>query len=149
MNPEPGARSAASSSDSFIQDLRAHLALCQEVMTLVVQENQALSSLESYSSFAFYQSRKNLLPRLEESLMALRKWRHRWQQAGPGERADGSDVQVLFQSVQSLLMKVLLLDRENQQALLRRGLVPARQLPATSVQQPHCVADAYRRHSRS
>jgi hypothetical protein len=48
-----------------------------------------------------------------------------------------------------LLMKVLLLDRDNQQALLRHGLVPARQLPSSAVQQPHCVADAYRRHSRS
>lgn len=133
----------------FVQDLRAHLMVCEEIMNLAVRENQALSNPPGYSSFEFYQSRKNLLPRLEESLMALREWRHRWQQAGPGERAGGSDVKALFQSVQSLLMKVLLLDRENQQALLRQGLVPARQLPSSAVQQPHCVADLYRRHARS
>jgi len=45
--------------------------------------------------------------------------------------------------------QVLLLDRENQQALLRRGLLPARHLPAAAVQRPHCVADAYRRHTRA
>jgi hypothetical protein len=133
----------------FEQDLRAHLALCEKVMDLAVRENQALSNPSSYSPFEFYHHRKNLLPRLEESLMALRKWRYRWQQAGQAERADGSDVKALFQSVQSLLMKVLLLDRENQQALLRHGLVPARQLPSSAVQQPHCVADVYRRHARS
>ena len=138
----------ANSHTPFAQDLRRHLVLCQEVMDLVVRENQALSSTAGYSPFDFYQQRKNLLPRLEESLMALRKWRHCWQQASPAERAGDSDTKALFQSVQSLLMKVLLLDRENQQALLRHGLVPARQLPPSAVQQPHCVADLYRRHSR-
>jgi hypothetical protein len=132
----------------FAEDLRAHLVLCEEVRALAVRENQALTVGDGYAPFDFYQSRKNLLPRLEESLMALREWRHRWQQAGPAEIAGGPDLKGLFQSVQSLLMKVLLLDRENQQALLRRGLVPAQQLPSRAGQQPHCVADVYRRHSR-
>jgi hypothetical protein len=135
--------------NGFAQDLRAHLGVCEEIMNLAARENQALSNPSGYSPFEFYQNRKNLLPRLDQSLMALRKWRHRWQQAGPAERAGGSDVKALFQSVQSLLMKVLLLDRENQQALLRHGLVPAPQLPCSAVQQPHCVADLYRRHARS
>jgi len=134
--------------DGLLQDLRAHLALCQEVMSLAVTENKALSSAHGYVSFEFYKKRKNLLPRLEESLMALRKWRIRSQEAGSGERAGCSDAKALFQAVQGLLMKVLLLDRENQQALLRHGLVPARQLPSTAAQQSHCVADVYRRHSR-
>jgi len=133
----------------FERDLRAHLALCEKVMDLAVRENQALSNPSSYSPFEFYHHRKNLLPRLEESLMALRKWRNRWQQASPAERAGCSEVKALFQSVQTLLMKVLLLDRENQQALLRHGLLPAQHFPSRAVQQPHCVADIYRRHSRS
>jgi hypothetical protein len=134
---------------ALAQDLRAHLALCEEVMSLTAHENQALGRESGYGSFEFYQQRKNLLPRLEESLMALRKWRNRWQQASPAERAGCSEVKALFQSVQTLLMKVLLLDRENQQALLRHGLLPAQHFPSRAVQQPHCVADIYRRHSRS
>lgn len=133
----------------FAQDLRTQLELCQEAMTLAMSESQALAGQSNYEPFKFYQTRKNLLPRLEQSLMALRKWRDRWQQADPAERASCSEVQALFQSVQSLLMKVLLLDRENQQALLRRGLLPPRQLPPSAAQQPHFVADAYRRHSRA
>ncbi|HLH53407.1 MAG TPA: hypothetical protein VKY92_07310 [Verrucomicrobiae bacterium] len=139
----------AEARTEFARDLEAYQRLCEEVMALTTRENQALTADCGYAPFEFYQNRKNLLPRLEESLMALRKWRHRWQQASPAERADCPDVKALFQSVQSLLMKVLLLDRENQQALLRHGLVPARQLPSTAVQQPHCVADVYRRHARS
>lgn len=140
---------SASFEEALARDLRAHLALCEEAMGLTARENQALSREAGYSAFEFYQQRKNLLPRLEESLMALRKWRNHWQQASSGERAGCSEVKALFQSVQTLLMKVLLLDRENQQALLRRGLLPAQHLPSRAVQQPHCVADLYRRHSRS
>jgi len=40
-----------------------------------------------------------------------------------------------------------LLDRENQQAMLRRGLVPTRHLPAAAVQQPNYVASLYQRNS--
>jgi hypothetical protein len=136
-------------ADGLVQDLQTHLGLCQDVMNLAMRENQELSGASGYLPFEFYQQRKNLLPRLEQSLMALRKWRDRWQRADPAERAGCSEVKALFQSVQSLLMKVLLLDRENQQALLRHGLLPARHLPSSAVQQPHCVADVYRRHSRS
>jgi hypothetical protein len=44
-------------------------------------------------------------------------------------------------------MKILLLDRENQQAMLRRGLVPARHLPPPAAQRPHFVAGLYQRHA--
>lgn len=131
------------------EQLKAHYALCLEAMALTTRENQALGRVSGYDSFEFYQSRKNLLPRLQESLMALRKWRTRWQQANPGERANCADAQALLSSVQSLLMKVLLLDRDNQQSLLRKGLLPPQQLPEVASQQPHCVVDAYRRHSRA
>lgn len=140
---------SASLEPDFAKDLRAHLALCEEAMALTVGENQALGNQSGYSPFEFYHKRKDLLPRLEESLIALRKWRNQWQQASSAERDGCSEVKALFQSVQTLLMKVLLLDRENQQALLRHGLMPAQHLPFRIAQQPHCVADAYRRHSRS
>jgi hypothetical protein len=129
-------------------DLHAFLDLTQEVLDLTSRENQLLSSTEEYDPSEFSSRRKILMPRLEESLIALRGWRHRWQQLGPAERAGGGEVPMLFQATQGLLMKVLLLDRENQQALLRRGLVPARHLPAAGVRQPHCVADIYQRNAR-
>lgn len=129
-------------------DLRAHLGLCQKAMDLAVRENQALSSPAGYKAFDFDQERKDLLPRLEKSLMCLRKWRQSWQTTSPAARSGCSEVKFLFQAVQDLLMKVLLLDRENQQGLLRLGLLPARHLPATAGQQPHCVADLYRRYAR-
>jgi hypothetical protein len=135
----------------MITDLRAYLTLCDEALVLTTRENQALAAGGEYHPFEYFQLRTSLLPRLENALVQLRKWREIWLRFSPAERATCSEVKVLFQSVQSLLMKLLLLDRENQQALLRRGLVPSRHLAtaAVQVQQPSYVANVYKRHISS
>jgi hypothetical protein len=38
------------------------------------------------------------------------------------------------------------LDRENEQLLLRRGLIPPKHLPPVQRQRPHYVAGLYQRH---
>jgi hypothetical protein len=128
------------------QHLRGHLALCEEVLALTGRENQALAVGE-YEPFEFYQGRKALLSRLDDALNLLRTWRQAWQRLDPAERARYSEVKTLLQTVQDSLVKTLVLDRENQQALLRRGLVPARHVPSFAGQQPHYAAKVYRRHA--
>ena len=118
-------------------------------MDLTHRENRSLMGCEGYDPASFIRQRKDLLPRLEESLMSLSTWRKRWQESGPGGRTGAEVVSSVSQSVQVLLARILQLDRENQQALMRRGMLPAQHLPAAAVQRPHCVADAYRRHARA
>src|ERR1043166_7017794 len=129
-------------------DLRNLLALCDEALGITTREGQSLANSDGYHGFEYYQQRKTLLPRLEASLMLLRRWRQLWQDLNSSERARCPEVTSLFQVIQGLLMKILLLDRENQQALLRHGLRPPRHLPSPATQRPHCVADVYRRHLR-
>ncbi|HWD93812.1 MAG TPA: hypothetical protein VG938_15840 [Verrucomicrobiae bacterium] len=130
----------------MMTDLRAYLGICDDAFALATRENQALTGAGEYQSFDFFQRRRGLLPRLENALVQIRKWREIWLRVPPEERASCSEVKELFQSVQGLLMKLLLLDRENQQALLRRGLVPPRHLATAAVQQPNHVANVYKRH---
>jgi hypothetical protein len=137
MNP-PVATEYAS---NLALDLQAFRTLCEEALALVTRESQALLN-QNYKPGDFNQGRKHLLPELELVLVRLQKQRLNRRQTIQSE-----EITKLFQTIQSLLMKVLLLDRENQQALLRRGLVPARHLPSVAAQQPHYVADLYRRNS--
>jgi len=130
----------------MIEDLEAHYRVCEEILELTRRENQALRDPDQPSTFESYQARKRLLPRLNESLEALRRQRASWQQLSPAERAAQRDVAALMRRNQDLIMKVLVLDRENEQCLLRRGLVPPRHLPSASRQRPHFVADLYRRN---
>jgi len=130
----------------LVRDLRTHQELCQQALTMMLSEGQALSGPDKYEAFTFCQRRKDLLTAIEASLNNLRRWRQLWQQVSLDERAGLPDVSQLFQTIQGFMMRILLLDRENQQAMLRRGLVPAQHLPAVASQQSHFVAGVYRRH---
>jgi hypothetical protein len=131
----------------LIFELRTYLDLCEEFLVLAVRENQALSGQAVYQPFEFHQKRQSLLPNLEAVSGRLRDLRMVWQQASPSERERCQEAKPLFQNIQSLLMKLLVLDRENQQAMLRRGLVPLKHLPAVAVQKPHYVASLYQRNT--
>jgi hypothetical protein len=126
-------------------DLQARLALCQEVLAVIEREGQALRRADQPSLFEFHQLRKNLLPRLNQSLDTLRRHRVNWQKFSPDERARHPEIGMLLRQNQDLTMKIIVLDRENEQSLLRRGLVPARELPSVNRQRPHFVAELYRR----
>ena len=128
-------------------DLRSFLSLCEEALTLGTCENQSLADNTNYRPQEFLHRRKSLLSGLDAALMSLKKQRVAWQQFDQADRQHSDEIKSLFQTVQGVLMKLLLLDRENQQALLRRGLVPTQHLPAAAAQHPNFVTSLYRRHS--
>ncbi|HYG23429.1 MAG TPA: hypothetical protein VEH04_11650 [Verrucomicrobiae bacterium] len=127
--------------------LRDHQLLCDEILTLVTRESQALADSGEYQPFEFYQGRKALLSRLDQSLNLLRTWRQAWQRLDSRERAQYSEVKALLQTAQDALVRILQLDRENQQALLRRGLLPPQHVSNFAGQSPHYAAQLYRRHA--
>jgi hypothetical protein len=131
---------------AIAQDLRKHLRLGEELLAIVSRENEALRAVGEFPTYEFHQQRKNLLARLDRSLNALRTHRARWLRWAPEERAGCPEISALLRSNQEMIMKIVVRDRENEQALLRRGLVPPRHLPPVQRQQPHYVADLYRRH---
>ena len=128
-------------------ELRLHLELCQEFLALFTEENQVLRSPQAWQPADFHEQRKRLLPRLESVLIKLRSCRQVWQQMPESERERCGEIKHLFQDIQNLLPRLLLLDRENQQEMLRRGLIPANQVPPAASQRPNYVANIYRRHA--
>jgi flagellar biosynthesis/type III secretory pathway chaperone len=133
----------------IIEDLKKHFTLCEELLQTIEREGQTLRRSDKPSLFEFCQLRKNLLPRLNRSLDTLRSHRVRWQKFSLDERARHPEIGMLLRQNQDLTMKIILLDRENEQSLLRRGLVPARELPSVNRQRPHFVAELYRRQGAS
>lgn len=129
--------------------LQAHLGLAREVLALVEREGQTLRSTEAQTPFESYPAKKALLARLEESVAKLKEIRSEWTRLDARTRGANPDVHQLIRQNQDLTMKIIVLDRENEQALLRRGLVPPREIPSANRQRPHFVADLYRRQTRS
>jgi hypothetical protein len=128
-------------------DLRAFSRVCEEVLSLARQEHQALSSPGAYEYREFHQRRTELLPDIESLLRKFRGHRAAWRQLPQAQRDGFEELKRLFQNIQNLLMRVIVLDRENQQAMLRRGMVPVQHIPEAAARQPHYVADLYRRNS--
>lgn len=130
-----------------LADLRAHQSLCRDLLSLVERESQWLRSGQSETSFDATASRKALLPQLNGIVGSLRLHREAWQKLTSAERAAQPEVTFLLRQVQDLIMRVILLDRENEQGLLRRGLIPPREIPPAQQQRPHFVAGLYQRHA--
>jgi hypothetical protein len=74
--------------------------------------------------------RKNFLAELTDSLDKIRECRMAWLRRDPSARHSSPETTELLRATQNLIMRILMLDRENEQALLRKGLIPAR--PATT-----------------
>ena len=129
----------------IVTDLRESAALYREILSLVEREAQALGRSGSPPSTDITEARTSLLPRLNKSLTRLRQHRMTWQRLDPAERARQPETGSLLRQNQDLIMKILVLDRENEQALLRRGMFAPQQLPSVNQQRPHYVADLYRR----
>jgi len=129
----------------IVESLNEHFGVCQELLQVAEEEGQTLRRPGQPSLSVFYQRKKDLLPRFNQSLDGLRKHRVSWQRLSLDERARWPEVSRLLRKNQDLTMKIIVLDRENEQALLRRGLVPPRELPSVNRQRPHFVADLYRR----
>lgn len=131
----------------LIRELKAYLALCDEALALTVLEGQLLAQETGYQSAEFQAKRKRLIPELQDISEKLRNSRMVWLQVSAQEREQCQEVKLLFQRIQCSLMRLLQLDRENQQAMLKRGLVPVRHIPPPAAQRPNYVANIYQRNS--
>ena len=121
----------------MLTDLRAHQVICRELLALAERESQALRQSQNAVLHEIYQTKK--------SFEKVRRHRIFWQGLPAAERSAQPEISFLVRQVQDLIMRVILLDRENEQGLLRRGLIPAREIPAAAVQRPNFVANLYRR----
>jgi hypothetical protein len=127
------------------KDLQEHLRISEDILKIVEQENIKLRDASSAVNFESMVQKKAILPELEESLARLKQQRAEWLREPAEERAKRPEIAGLLRQNQDVIMKIIVLDRENEQALLRKGLVPPRHLPSPAKQKPHYVADLYRR----
>jgi hypothetical protein len=99
--------------------IRNHIALCDEVMALIMEENRILRSTGAAPQEDFLARKRSLLPRLDKSVEQLRIIRE-----GGTKLSDGARRQV--ETAQNKLMKIFMIDRENEQLLLKATMPVAR-----------------------
>ncbi|SVE50508.1 uncharacterized protein METZ01_LOCUS503362, partial [marine metagenome] len=92
----------------------------------------------------FFKNRNGMLERINDAQQKLFSQKAAWQQLTPEERAAQPEIAGLIQKNLDLIMKVVLLDRENEKLLLQNKLVPASHLPPAGRQNPNLVAQRYK-----
>lgn len=135
-------------AENMQRDLQNYTALCDEMLALVAHENRTLQKQESPVPGAHDERRKELLARLNQSLAALRVQREAWQLLPAARRSEHPEILRMIGTAQQLAMKLIVLNRENEQALLLRGFVPARHLSTMPRSRPSYAAGAYQNHQR-
>lgn len=129
----------------IVEVLKENLSLYQGLFEIIEAERDELRETAGKPLVRQYSTKKAMLGRLVQSLDSLAASRARWQEAAGSERARHPEVNALIRQNQDLLMKIIVLDRENEQTLLRQGRLATRDLPSANRQRPNFVAELYRR----
>ena len=130
--------------ESFVDELKQYFEVCDEINKVVRRENQALRSADPKTVYEFQQSRKELLERLTGVQMRLGVLKTSWLRVPANTRAQRPDIGALIRQTLDLIMKTIVLDRENEQLLLRHRMVPTKHIPPAGRQNPHIVAKMYK-----
>ena len=133
---------------ALLRELREFQALCNEVSGRLSGESSSLVGTSNAPLLPLAPKRE-LLQRLSDRLLRLRAAREEWLLLPMAERVRYPEVTRLLRDLQDQLLKLVVLDRENEGHLLRRGLVPPAHLPSPHRQRPHFVTSLYQRNHPS
>ena len=101
---------------SVVEAVFAHSALCEEVYTFLLEENRVLRGSGRLMQQGILDKKKMLLGALEESLGRVKA------AARAGKVAKTPALRAASLKAQRILLKSMLLDKENEQLLLKHAL---------------------------
>lgn len=136
-------------ADSIAALIQNHLDICTQLLALAQQEAETLKTASALPNPAIQTERRALLNRLISGLSMISQKQGLWRQLCNERRELKAQMNQLIQTTLDTIMRVLVLDRENEQALLRRGLLPAHSLPPVEQSRPNYVSRLYQNHAQA
>ena len=135
----------------IIKDVERHNDICRQLLDIVQQENRWLSSLKADTSqiAALQKSKASLSKSLAEVVAKIQGHRAALQDASKNnpDAPKHKEIQLAIQSATDLIMKIVMLDRENEKLMLQHGMAPPDRLPSSRQNNPSAVGGLYQRHS--
>jgi len=131
--------SGMASDSSHADVLRAHVAICEQLHELFLEESRLLRTTQQPPPEELLARKREFLPQLDASLEQLK----RINAASPRFTAQE---EALVQEGRRSLLKLLMLDRENERLLLRAAM-PAPVKAAFAPVAPGRIARLYGRHT--
>jgi len=142
--PHPEACASPDALSALASELQAHITLCGEIFAVVQQEHQKLKTSAVDDLAALQAGRQGMLERLNTAQEGIQAHKEAWTRLQPAERQQRPNIANLLKQSTDLIMKIVSLDRENEQLMLRNKLVPPSHLPPVQRQNPNLVAKMYK-----
>lgn len=119
--------------------LREHTEVCEEIYELMLDENRLLKSVGGHPDERILKRKRALLAALTPALAQLRE-------AGAKREGVSPEVRGKMEKAQQTILKALLLDRENEQLLLKSPLStrPANAAPRPAAAQLQRAYEKFR-----
>ena len=142
--PHPEADASPDTLTALARVLQAHNSLCGEILSVIQQEHQKLKTSAVDDLAALQAGRQGMLERLNAAQEGILAHKEEWMRLQLEERQQRPDIANLLKQSTDLIMKIVSLDRENEQLMLRNKLVPPSHLPPAQRQNPNLVARMYK-----
>ena len=94
------------------------------------------------------EARQKLIPLLDRVTEKMKQHRQIWESLSYEERATRPDVNELIVEALNTIMKIIKLDRANEEILLKNGSIPIKEIPPSMRQKPGQVVNIYKQHSK-
>ena len=124
--------------------LQAHIDLCGEILGVVQQEHQQLKTNQIDDLIQLQDARQGMLDKLSTAQSEISSHKDAWSALSQSQRQSMPEIGQRLSQSTDLIMKIVSLDRENEQLMLRNKLVPPGHLPPAERQNPNLVAKIYK-----
>lgn len=134
------------------KDLKDQIEICKAIYHIIEREAKALNSQSRSSETPSFdhtnQAREKLLPLLNRTTDRIKKQRKVWEDLSPEQKASKPEINDLVVEALNMIMKIIKMDRANEENLLKNGSIPIDQIPQSLRQNPGAVANIYKQNSR-
>lgn len=131
----------------IIKDVECHNDICRQLLDIVQEENKWLSSakMDRSQTPPDQKLKESLSKSLADAVSKIQGHRAALQDASKNntEGSRNPEIQATIQSATDLIMKIVVIDRENEKLLMKQGMVPAENIPSSYQYRPSDVLKAY------
>ena len=124
--------------------LQAHIDLCGEILQVVQQEHQQLKANQVDDLTQLQGARQGMLDKLSSAQSDISSHKDAWSALSQSQKQSMPEIGKRLSLCTDLIMKIVSLDRENEQLMLRNKIVPPGHLPPAERQNPNLVAKIYK-----
>ena len=118
--------------------------MCDEILADVHQEHQSLKTNQVEDLTKLQNSRQGMLEKLTSAQGEITAHKDAWNALSKPQKQTMPEIGQRLKQCTDLIMKIVSLDRENEQLMLRNKLVPPGHLPPAERQNPNLVAKIYK-----